>query len=607
MGDGSKTEAGKSAPKARLRGMWVVLGYVARYPGMVAISVGLLLVVIGLELCLPQVLGSALTQLRWHEAWGAEFEPGVYASLLVSLALARAGLAWVLGPIRNRLIQGALADLRGDVFDAIQRLTFQYHDRIKTGELISRSTTDVWRLQDFFFACLFLSVDILVTMVVTLVLIFAANVLLGWVAVGTLVGTVSLVAFYAGRLHARWRKTHDLHGAMTTLLQENISGVRVVRAFAQESAELARFRKRRDDFLAGLMDAVNYWAMRVPFAQFLFGLGLPLTLWLGGRAVALGRMALGDLAKVVFYLMAIGHRMGMLGQFTNIMQNASASADRVVEILKEPVSLPDGVEPLPSGSGAVRFEDVTFEYTDGKASLFDVNFDVRGGETVAIVGPTGSGKTTLVNLLPRFYDPARGRVLVDGVDIRRVKIASLRRSVGFIFQDTFLFTASVAENIAFGRPDASRAEVEAAARVAQAHEFIGGLENGYDTVIGERGVTLSGGQRQRLAIARAFLLNPRILVLDDATASVDGRTERLIQQALKELCAGRTTFVIAHRVTTVERADRILVLREGRLVEHGTHAELLARGGFYTELFQRELGEAASTSVSPESTDGLRS
>ncbi len=616
--------------------------------------------------------------------------------LFVSLVLIRCGNGILLGPVRNRLVQRSLGDIRAAIYDALQRLAFRYHDRSNTGELISRSTTDVWRLQDFLFACLFLSFDIVVALAATVTLIFAASIALGVVTLLTLVPTIALIAFFATRLQPQWRKVHDLHGAMTTVIQENIAGVRVVKAFARESAEVKKFRDKKEMFLGTLLDTVNYWAGRVPFAQFIFGLGLPLALWVGGRQVIRGDLAIGDLAKVVFYLMAIGQRVGMVGQFTNIIQNASASAERILEIIHEPQILRNGNRNLPGwnfptnlpspglpatppmnlplshpsafakpaadrsgtlspsegerdrvrgalagsgkhgaekvpgklspvdaqsgevitslshvapraheptsdpsreGSGVgplacfgrVRFDRVSFNYYDGKASLSEISFEAEPGQTIAIVGPTGSGKTTLVNLIPRFYDVSAGRVLVDGEDVRDLKLAQLRRSVSVIFQETFLFSATVAQNIAYGRPDAPRKQIEASARAAQAHEFILELEDGYDTVVGERGITLSGGQKQRVAIARAFLMNPRILILDDATASVDSGTERLIQEAMRRLSVGRTTFVIAHRFSTVQHADRILVLKEGRIVERGTHDELIGRGGFYSEIFEQQI------------------
>jgi ATP-binding cassette, subfamily B, multidrug efflux pump len=460
-------------------------------------------------------------------------------------------------------------------------------------------------LQDFFYACLLLSVDIVVALIATLVLIFLCSALLGAVVLATIIPTIVLIVIYARKLQPQWREVHDLHGAMTTVIQENIAGVRVVKAFAKEEAQIAKFRTKKDAFIATLTRTVNYWASRVPLAQFIFGLSMPLILWLGGWLVIKGTMPIGDLAKVVLYLMAIGNRIGAVGQFTNIIQNASASAERILEVVREPQAIKSGQRDLPVGRGEVRFENVSFNYRDfsspapteqdksksepRKASLRSVTFIAEPGKTVAILGPTGSGKTTLVNLIPRFYDASSGRVLIDGADVRELKLQQLRRSIGVIFQESFLFSATVAENIAYGKPEATLKEIEFCARAAQAHEFIAELDKGYDTIIGERGISLSGGQRQRIAIARAFLMNPRILILDDATASVDPQTERLIQDAMRRLSEGRTTFVIAHRLSTVQHADLILVLKDGEIVERGTHVELAKRSGFYREVFQQQV------------------
>ncbi len=577
------------------RNLLGVLAFLRKYPGQVALSLSLLLVNISIEMTLPQILGNAINGLRQHAATGAAFSPWPLVGLFLALALVRAGVGLVLGPIRNRAIQSTLGDLRAAVYNALQRLAFTYHDRTNTGELISRATTDIWRLQDFLFACLLLSADIVVSLAATTFLIFTINATLGGLALATMLPTIALIAFYARKLQPQWRNVHDLHGAMTTVIQENIAGVRVVKAFARETGEVKKFRDRKETYLGTLLATVNYWAARVPLAQFIYGLSTPLVLWIGGRQVIHGELLIGDLAKVVFYLMAIGHRIGLVGQFTNIVQNASASAERILEIIHEPQIIKSGRRALPAGRGEVVFENVSFHYggdpagAPKRATLHEVSFTVPSGHTVAIVGPTGSGKTSLVNLIPRFYEPTGGRVLVDGADVRELDLNQLRRNVSVIFQETFLFSASVAENIAYGKPQATRAEIEQCARAAQADEFITRLADGYDTVIGERGVSLSGGQRQRIAIARAFLMNPRILILDDATASVDSQTERLIEEAMRRLCAGRTTFVIAQRFSTVQHADWILVLKDGRVVEQGRHDELVKRSGFYREIHEQQM------------------
>ena len=575
--------------KKGFRGLAGMLAFLGRYPGRVIACTSLLLINISIEMALPQIIGNAITSLRWHMEWGAEFARDNYVGLFISLVLIRAGIGHLLGPTRNRLVQQTLNDIRNAIYDAMQRLSFSYHDQTSSGDLISRSTTDVWRLQEFFFACLLMAVDIAVSLVATITLIALVSPRLALITAATVIPTASLLAYYARKLQPQWRKVHDLHGEMTTVVQENIAGVRVVKAFARENSEILKFTKKRDVYLETMMRTVTYWSTRVPVAQFLFGLTLPLVLWQGGGQVIRGELLLGDFVKVIFYLLAIGNRMGSIGQFTNIVQNASASAERVLEIIQEPERIKTGQKLLPPGGGAITFEKVSFEYRKEKPALHEVSFRAEAGRTYALVGPTGSGKSTLVHLIPRYYDATSGRILIEGTDIRELDFAQLRASVGVIFQETFLFSASVADNIAYGRPEATLDEIQRCAEAAQAHTFISELVNGYETVIGERGVTLSGGQKQRIAIARAFLMNPRFLILDDATASVDSRTEHEIQKAIVQLSAGRTTFIIAHRFSTVQHADQILVLRDGRLVEQGTHTELLRRAGYYLEIYEQQL------------------
>lgn len=582
------------APTPRKRGLFGVLSFLRPYPGAVAASIGLLLVNLAIELSLPRLIGEAINRHRLHAESGVAVVIGGITIGYAMLVTLRAVNGFILGPIRNRLVQRTLLDIRCAIYDAIQRLPFAYHDRTNTGELISRSTADIGRLQDFLFASLFLSVDIAVALLVTLVLISLIHPLLGALALGTLLPTVGLIAWFAAKLQPRWREVHDLHGKMTTVIQENIAGVRVVKAFAREHSEVSRFLKRRQDFLQTLMHAVNYWAARVPFAQFIHGLSVPIALWTGGRLVVRGEIGVGELTSAVLYLMAIGHRMGAVGQFTNILQNAKAAAERVMEVLDEPRTIVGGRRILPATTAeaqppSIEFQAVRFEHSSGKVALTDVSVTLPPGHVTAVVGPTGAGKSTLVSLIPRFHDPTHGTVRVDGADVREFTLGSLRQAIGIVFQESYLFSSTIAENIAYGRPGATRDEIMAAARAAEAHDFILALEKGYDTVVGERGVTLSGGQKQRIAIARAFLTNPRILILDDATASVDSATEHRIQTAMERVAKGRTTLIIAHRLSSVQHADRILVLDGGRLVAQGRHDELLRSNPYYASLCTREL------------------
>lgn len=598
--------------------------FLGGHRGWVALSITLLCINIGIELALPQFVGNAVTALGQARPGtgapdGGLFPLGASVAVFMSLVVLRTVIGLILGPIRNRTAQRTLGDIRAAVYSALQEQTFSWHDNARTGELISRASTDVARLQDFMFVCLVFSVDVIVGLVGTTVLIFAISSRLGLLTLAVMVPTVGALAFFAARLQPRWRKVHDRHAEMSTVIQENIAGVRVVKAFARESAEIRKFRKSRDTYLADLFDAVNYWAARVPVAQFIFGLGVPLVLWAGGRQVIAGQLPLGDLAKAVLYLLGLGGRIGVIGQVTSIIQNASSAAQRIEEILSAPVALKSGGRRLPEGRGEVEFREVRFQYTrdpslrierderhkpesdkpaslpekqdagQGLAALNGVSFRVQAGQTVALVGPTGAGKSTLLSLIPRFYDPTAGRILLDGTDLRDLDIGDLRRAIGIVFQETFLFSASVAENISFGMPEASREEIMRAARAAHAHEFISELAQGYDTIIGERGISLSGGQRQRIAIARAILRSPRIILLDDATSAVDPRTERGIREALAELCKGRTTFIVAHRAATVRNADLILVMQEGTIVAQGTHGTLVQSSSLYKSLFQTQL------------------
>jgi len=576
-------------PAFRAKNLIGVLSFLKRYRGRALLAIGLLLFNIALEMKLPQITGGAIDKFRSAEQAGTFYNPLIPAGLYLGLSFLRSVIGFALGRLRNRVVQATLRDLRAAYFDAVQRLSFAYHDKTNTGELISRGVGDIQRLQEFFFACLFLGVDISFAMISTVIIITWISPMVGLTTFLTLAPTVGLIVYYARRLHPQWRKVQDLHAEMTTVIQENVAGVRVVKAFAREPDEVSKFRGRRDIFQATVLNTVNYWASRVPMAQFIFGLSMPLVLWVGGSEVIAGTLSVGHLGAIVLYLNGIGNRMVAVGQFVNTVQNASASSERIMEVLEEPLKIQGGTKRLTQQGGArVTFAGVSFAYPGGEAVLHDISFEAQPGEIVAIVGTTGAGKSTLVHLIPRFYDPTSGTVRMDGIDVKELALEDLRRSVGMIFQETVLFTSTVGENIAYGRPGAKLEEIVAAAKAAHAHEFIAQLERGYDTVVGERGVSLSGGQKQRLAIARAFLLDPRVLILDDATSSLDSKTERLIQEDMQRVCLGRTAFVIAHRLTTVRHAGKVIVLRDGRIAEQGTPAELMKTGTAFKDLFREQ-------------------
>ena len=582
-------------PKFRPKNLIGVLLFLKRYSVGTSIAIGLLLFNIGLEMTLPRISGTAINRLRDAVTNHTAFNPWFFAELFLGLAFVRSCVGFGLGRLRNRLVQGTLRDIRAAYFDAVQRLSFTYHNKTNTGELISRGTADISRLQDFLFACLFLGIDISFAMIMSVILITLISPMAGLATLLTLGPTVGLIVYFARQLHPRFRKMHDRHGEMTTAIQENIAGVRVVKAFARERDEISKFQERRDVFLAAVFDVVNYWAGRVPMAQFVFGLSMPLVLWIGGSEVISGKLLVGNLATIVLYLVAIGNRMNAIGQVVNIIQNASASSERVMEVLEEPLKMHGGTKLIAARGGAeVTFQDVSFQYPgSGGMALKEISFVAKPGQVVAVLGATGAGKSTLVHLIPRFYDPTAGRMLIDGIDLRELDLRELRRSVGMIFQETVLFSATVAENIAYGRSEATPEQIVAAARAAHAHDFITQLDRGYDTVIGERGVSLSGGQKQRMAIARTFLLDPLILILDDATSSLDSKTERLIQEDMRRVCYGRTAFIIAHRLTTVQHADHIIVLHDGCIVEQGTPAELMKQGVWLKDLFREQVGRSA--------------
>jgi ABC-type multidrug transport system fused ATPase/permease subunit len=499
----------------------------------------------------------------------------------------------------RRLLSGQIAldvemDMRSGLYAHLVRLSFGFYDRHQTGQLMSRATVDLQGVRFFLgYGLIFFFQNALTVLSVTVVLFFFE-----WKLALIVLAVTPLLVLLAYRYsrvsHPTLRDVQQRLADVATVAEENIVGVHVVKAFAQEPAEQAKFVHRSERVFDQTVRANRQRATYVPLISFVPMLATAAVLLIGARMVAHGTLSVGSFVAFNLYLGMLVLPLRALGMWVGQAQRATAAGERIFEVIDEPediADLPDAA-PLPPGRGAIRFDHVTFSYLDDRPVLHDVDLEIEPGRTVALIGHTGSGKTTLTSLIPRFYDVSAGRLLIDGVDVRHVQLTSLRREIGVISQDPFLFSATVRENISFGRGDLSDEEVERAARAAQAHEFIERLPKGYDTVIGERGITLSGGQRQRIAIARALAVDPRILILDDATASVDATTEAKIRAGLREATRDRTTLIIAHRLSTIALADEIIVLADGRVAARGTDEELLKSSAVYREIHDHGLLEA---------------
>lgn len=497
--------------------------------------------------------------------------------------------------------QNAVLELRNALYVRLQYLAFSYYDKAQTGNLMSRLTGDVEAFRMFLsFGIIFLcDFGFMIGFGLVAMLAISPELTLVTFAVSPYLAYVSFR--FDRQIRPTFSRIRKALSDLTTTIQETISGVRTVKSFAREGYEIEKFQDRNLDYRDRNLDASNLWARYFPLLEMGGNLATALLLWYGGRLVVSGDISLGSL---VAFFSLVGYMVWPireLGWVLNLYSQSVAAGERLIEVLHAPetVTNREGAVALGRARGHVRFENVSFAYDGRHMVLRGIDVDAPPGSTIALIGTTGAGKTSLVSLIPRFYDVSAGRVLVDGHDVRDLELESLRSNVGFVLQETFLFSATVRENIAYGRPDASMEEIIAAARRAQAHDFIMEMPQGYDTVVGERGLGLSGGQKQRIAIARALVVDPPILILDDATSSVDMETEQLIQQALAEVMKGRTTFVIAHRVSTLQQADEILVLDEGRIVERGRHEELLRRGGFYRRVYEIQFRDAAGAGPRP--------
>lgn len=538
-------------------------------------------------------LGLDLTQIRLD----LENAPRalIFAGLtVVVFAVARGVFAFTQTYLAQVLSQNIAFELRNDLFSKIQRLSFSYHDRNRTGQLMIRATDDVERLRLFLGQGLIIALQSVILLIGTIVILFATNTQLTYVVLPILPVAMLIFMMFGAIAQPLFAEVQKRLSQVNTVLQENMAGLKVVKAFAQEGREKDRFNVSIDSELDQRINISRVFSFLFPFIFLIANLGQAAVLYFGGRQILNDTLTIGEWQKFSLYLVYVFIPMGQLGFIISLMAQAAASAERIFEILdakNEVENKPDAID-IERINGRIQFDNVTFRYFSGSEPVLqNISFTAEPGQTVALLGSTGSGKTTIINLIPRFYDVSDGRILIDSQDIRDVTLESLRQKIGIVLQETTLFSGTILENIAFGRPDATIEEITAAAKAAAAHEFITSFPQGYDTPVGERGSTLSGGQKQRIAIARALLLNPQILILDDSTSSVDLNTEFQIQKALDKLMDGRTSVVIAQRISTVLNADQILVLDQGRIVARGVHEELMEESAIYAEIYHSQLAE----------------
>ena len=576
--------------------------YGLSYRWRLTVAMLVMLGAVASSMAIPRLLGTAIDSALSD---GVRADLAILAGVIIGLGLIRGLTGYFQSYLSEGVSQRAAFDIRNEFFEKLQRLSFGFHDKQQTGNLMSKATADVDAVRWLF------SMGIIHGLRITLMLTAVAAVLI-WMNYRLGLATMSFVPLFVWhamamgqKMRGTWMAVQLETGRMTTVLQESLAGMRVVKAFGARRHEEGKFEERAEALAEHSYNVAAMFATRGSMMTFFFSIATGVILWVGGREVAADRLTPGEMAAFILYMSMLAMPVRMAGWIVNIFSRASSAGKRIFDVLdaESPVKESADAVEMERVKGKVRFEDVALAYDSGPPAIRNVTFEVESGQLVAILGAAGSGKSTLVHVIPRFYDVSSGRVLIDGMDTREATLASLRRNVGIVLQDVFVFGASIRDNIRYGVDDTTEAEVVRAAEIAQLHDFIVGLPQGYDTPVGERGVTLSGGQRQRLAIARTLLLDPPILILDDSTSSVDVGTEYNIQRALAEVVKNRTTFVIAHRLSTIREADLILVIEDGEVVERGTHEELSRLDGYYRKIYDLQL-KPQETNGSTDVPDG---
>ena len=575
--------------RRKLEAIQLLLPYLRRYRWRYVPGLACLVLNNVVWLAMPLVMKSAvdsLTQSMTHQRLA------FYALAILGLACVKGFFQYWMRWILIGISRDIEYDLRNDLFRHLERLPLSYYQRTRTGDIMARATNDLNATRMLLGPGIMYSTNTLMVLVLAVVIMLRMDWQLTVLALIP-VPLVSLAVFYFGRLiHDRFERIQAMFSDLSARVQENISGIRVIKAYAQEDPQIEHFRQANEEFIRRNIGLIRVWGTFYPLLQVLIGLTFVIVLWKGGVDVVNGKLSLGSFVAFNAYMVQLTWPMIALGWVVNVAERGAASTARIRQILEEKPGIVTPADPAPVGPmrGRIEFRDLTFAY-NGRPVLRGINLTIEAGQTVAIVGPTGSGKTTLVNLAPRLYDAPPGTLFIDGVDIREWPLDELRRQMGFVPQETFLFSATLRENIAFGAPGAEDAGVRWAAEAAGVLGDIEEFPEKFRTLVGERGITLSGGQKQRTAIARALVRNPRVLVLDDALSSVDTYTEERILTQLATVMKDRTSILISHRVSTVRAADWIVVLDDGQIVEQGTHGELIARGGYYYELYQKQLLE----------------